>query len=1512
MSQTEVTAALNFAPVAQNIASLSVDEDSVFTLPVADYFTDEDPGSLTFQVMLADGSPLPAWLTFDGATQVLSGIPENHDVGDVSLKVIATDNGGLTAENQFNIQIKNTNDAPVAVDDVLVPAESASRKNYTVQLKSDPGKPRFGDFWIEKQGDDTLVFWQGETNGSSIEWHYQKLATDVSVASEVKTFDLPHDSYLIRIYQENGKVKILTRQKGAESEPYEGRYSFYERTVNDDLTVSDRSYVAYQDRSIYFPNADTAEVVWSEGDRKGVLWEFSPDRNTYGYTVSDTQTLTQKSIYAGGGYGYIDDSVIRVSDNEVALLMGTNQSLSVQLINQNLGPDSSDSLSDYRYEIDYPELGLGYNEGYVFRLSDDRLMIIIDFGEGLFNEGREFLSQLYSYGSKTQFTNRQWSGSQLYYTVVNTADGIYSDLKRMSEFSDTQNIIDVDYVDNPGSGNAVFITFSEQNDQGLYEIKGRFISAIGEQIGDDLLLSAQPVNSYGVFIDDYYDAMHPWSGDPYPDAGEYAYNTIVRGDEVLSVWSSPGVLHVSSVSYAAKSSDRFEYNPLVNDYDPDSVNVPDTLELVSARILEGYGQVSVANGKVHYDASGAYDYLPDSESEQVLIEYTVRDSSGAESVATITADMNGQLDKASFDNYVVFNPSNKTDRVLSLSDRNDYISIDPSTFTDTSQRQSYTVNTGGGNNHIAFRSPRRYITLRRRIYRDFRVYSGKGSDSYSFSDILKNKYYISDLGGYNRLIFNTPYRFGIRPALNPSLSYGSLKITFAGMEGEIHLVNFDRDDVLGGHRDIHYFEFNGVGYTYEELVALGFDLKGDAGDNTIKGTSVVDRITGGAGNDHLAGGQGNDTYYFASGDGADTLSDSEGVNTIEITSEIATDALLFETEGDDLIIKLSATDSIRVTDWMTLRADAVARIVTNNGEITAQDIQAQLNAVTQLPTGPGRVTDSDSADNAVDENSPVGTKVGVTARAINADTYSLVDDAGGRFAIAPRTGEVTVAGSLNHEAADSHTIRVRASGAGGSAEEDFTIAVRDVNEPPVIIFDVAPGPLTDSDSADNAVDENSPVGTKTGVTARAINADTYSLVDDAGGRFAIDARTGEVTVAGSLNHEAADSHTIRVRASGAGGSAEEDFTIAVRDVNEPPVIIFDVASGPLTDSDSADNAVDENSPVGTKVGVTARALNADTYSLVDDAGGRFAIDPRTGEITVAGCLNYEAADSHTIRVRASSPGGSAEENFTIAVQDVNEPPVIIFDLAPGPLTDSDSADNAVDENSPVGTKTGVTARAINADTYSLVDDAGGRFSIDARTGEVTVAGNLNYEAADSHTIRVRASSPGGSAEEDFTIAVRDVNEPPQIIFFDEGGNRGANDADKGLEMSTDTGSDEGYYFARGDGQDVIAQADAAGHDTLIFDRDITADELWFSRHGEDLRISVVGTDDQVTVDDWYTGSDAQLDQIETDAAVLRHSQVNQLVNAMAAFAAPEGDGGVIPQPVRDTLQPVLAASWKSH
>ena len=203
----------------------------------------------------------------------------------------------------------------------------------------------------------------------------------------------------------------------------------------------------------------------------------------------------------------------------------------------------------------------------------------------------------------------------------------------------------------------------------------------------------------------------------------------------------------------------------------------------------------------------------------------------------------------------------------------------------------------------------------------------------------------------------------------------------------------------------------------------------------------------------------------------------------------------------------------------------MVRATSADGSFSTQAFTVGVTDVDEFDVG--AIGDADAAADSVAENAAVGTLVGITASASDADattnaiTYTLDNDAGGRFTINAGSGVVTVAGALDREAAASHGIVVRATSADGSfSTQAFTIAVGDVDE-----FDV--GAISDTDAAADSVAENAAVGTLVGITASASDADattntmTYSLDVNAGGRFAIDAVTGVVTVAGALDAEAA-------------------------------------------------------------------------------------------------------------------------------------------------------------------------------------------------------------------------------------------------------------------------------------------------------------------------------------------------------------------------------------------------------
>ncbi|WP_419194996.1 cadherin domain-containing protein, partial [Novipirellula herctigrandis] len=387
--------------------------------------------------------------------------------------------------------------------------------------------------------------------------------------------------------------------------------------------------------------------------------------------------------------------------------------------------------------------------------------------------------------------------------------------------------------------------------------------------------------------------------------------------------------------------------------------------------------------------------------------------------------------------------------------------------------------------------------------------------------------------------------------------------------------------------------------------------------------------------------------------------------------------------------------------------------------------------------------------------------------------YSLDDDASGRFTIDGSTGVVTVADGtlLNRETAASHDITVRAASSDGSSNTQLmTISVNDVDE-----FDV--GTITDNDATANSVNENAANGTTVAVTAFASDADatnhviTYSLDDNAGGRFAIDGSTGVVTVADGtlLDRETAASHDITVRAASSDGSSNTQLmTISVNDVDE-----FDV--GTITDNDATANSVNENAANGTTVAVTAFASDADAtnntilYSLDDNAGGRFAIDGASGVVTVADgtLLDRESAAVHNIIVRATSADGSFDTTvMTININAVNDNDPVIISDGGGASSIVSVSENGLSVTTVSATDADLPAETL---TYSI---AGGvdatKFTIDNATGVLTFLSVPDYETPTDvggdniYDVTVQVSDSTRTDTQAIAVTVTDANESPTI------------------------------------------------------------------------------------------------------------------------------------------------------
>ncbi len=134
------------------------------------------------------------------------------------------------------------------------------------------------------------------------------------------------------------------------------------------------------------------------------------------------------------------------------------------------------------------------------------------------------------------------------------------------------------------------------------------------------------------------------------------------------------------------------------------------------------------------------------------------------------------------------------------------------------------------------------------------------------------------------------------------------------------------------------------------------------------------------------------------------------------------------------------------------------------------------------------------------------------------------------------------------------------------------------------------------------------------------------------------------------------------------------------------------------------------------------------------------------------------------------------------------------------------------------------------------------------------------------------------------------------------------------------GSDT-YAFRRGDDADTILNQNSLdigsgaysdSDDALRFEGDVEHDQLWFERSGDNLLVTLIGTNDEVTVQGWYGTAGNRLDRIETESGyALYTNQVEQLVSAMSSFAPPSSGQLTLPEDLKTDLQPVIATSWQA-
>jgi Ca2+-binding RTX toxin-like protein len=203
-----------------------------------------------------------------------------------------------------------------------------------------------------------------------------------------------------------------------------------------------------------------------------------------------------------------------------------------------------------------------------------------------------------------------------------------------------------------------------------------------------------------------------------------------------------------------------------------------------------------------------------------------------------------------------------------------------------------------------------------------------------------------------------------------------------------------------------------------------------------------------------------------------------------------------------------------------------------------------------------------------------------------------------------------------------------------------------------------------------------------------------------------------------------------------------------------------------------------------------------TYTLLDDAGGRFKLVGDSIVVADGSKLDYESSAFHEISFRATNSAGvTIDMSFMLGVMNVVEagekPPVLVG-----------MSEGFVQENAAAGTEVAVFESYSPTETYTfaLVDNAGGRFKLEGNKLIVADGSKLDFEAAEYHEVTVRVTdSQGNVTDMTWNVDVTDVEEEQNFIY----GNNKANQL-KGTtsdDMISGLGGKDSLYG--GIGKDVF-------------------------------------------------------------------------------------------------------------
>lgn len=418
----------------------------------------------------------------------------------------------------------------------------------------------------------------------------------------------------------------------------------------------------------------------------------------------------------------------------------------------------------------------------------------------------------------------------------------------------------------------------------------------------------------------------------------------------------------------------------------------------------------------------------------------------------------------------------------------------------------------------------------------------------------------------------------------------------------------------------------------------------------------------------------------------------------------------------------------------------------------------------------------------VAENAPVGyTVTRVTTTDEDAGTNAIsrysITDTSLPFSINSNTGDIMISRPLNREDTDHYIVKVSAHDSGWTVSTDVTVFITDINDNaprfsrPSYYLDYPE--LTEVGSLVTQVSATDP--------DEGFNGKLFYFIRSQSEYFRINSTSGEIFVKQQLkylNSTGASSlninrHSFIVTASDRGVKplmSETTVIVNIVDSNDNP---------PEFDSSSYFTPVTKSVKVGTRlIQVVAHdnkdfGLNSEVEYLITggNSSSKFKLDRMSGWITVAAPLTSDMNTIFLIDVTASDRGNpplSVQTSVQIAVTEENHHT---------PEYSQSQISATVPESLAIGT----TIRTLSARDkdkgmnglikYSIVSgNDKDLFSLNNKTGVLSLAHPLDFEKKQQHELRVSATDGGWIAKTSYvtvTIHVTDVNDNNPMFDSDE-------------------------------------------------------------------------------------------------------------------------------------------------